>query len=241
MIEGLILAAGVGSRMGHLTASTPKCLVEIAPRQPILSLALESMNSFVARTVVVTGYMAHAVASHVAERDDVTPVFNPNYLLMSNTASLVLGLKQISSRSEVLLVEGDVVFDPEICSSLVGRGSTCTAVELWSPRSEGSFVTIDSRSDVETWSHAQHEEASRAPKVEPRYKTINVSLLSAEFVDECLKLADEQPNFCSLPIELLFDRLVQQGQRVRAAICDDLSWAEVDTPDDLEEARGVVQ
>lgn len=57
-----ILAGGLGTRLGHLTAARPKALVEVRDR-PLLDLVLESVRRSLpaSRVLVITGHLAPAV------------------------------------------------------------------------------------------------------------------------------------------------------------------------------------
>lgn len=58
---GIILAAGRGSRMNALTASKPKCMLELAGR-PLLHWQLEAMRKAgIEQIIVVRGYAGHCL------------------------------------------------------------------------------------------------------------------------------------------------------------------------------------
>jgi glucose-1-phosphate thymidylyltransferase len=66
-MDGVVLAAGEGTRMRPLTADRPKALVEVAG-QPLLSHAFESLLSVgVDRAVVVVGYRSEAIVDRYGD------------------------------------------------------------------------------------------------------------------------------------------------------------------------------
>ena len=63
----LLLAAGLGSRLGPLTEALPKCLVSVSG-VPILERLLRSLDSHrFERLVIVTGYKAEAIRGYLGE------------------------------------------------------------------------------------------------------------------------------------------------------------------------------
>jgi len=73
-MDGIVLAAGEGTRMRPLTADRPKALVEVAG-QPLLSHALEALLSVgVDRLVVVVGYQGETIVDRYGDSYRGTPL-----------------------------------------------------------------------------------------------------------------------------------------------------------------------
>ncbi|MEO1694512.1 MAG: nucleotidyltransferase family protein [Pseudomonadota bacterium] len=65
-----VLAAGLGSRMRHLTQATPKPLIEVAGRS-LLDRVLDGLVAAgVNKAVVNVHYLADQIETHLAQRDD---------------------------------------------------------------------------------------------------------------------------------------------------------------------------
>ncbi len=81
-MKAIILSAGQGSRLGHLTAERPKCLIEFAGRS-LLDRQLDTLAACgVDEAVVVTGFRDDQVEAALARRiggPRVRTVFNPFY------------------------------------------------------------------------------------------------------------------------------------------------------------------
>jgi D-glycero-alpha-D-manno-heptose 1-phosphate guanylyltransferase len=68
MKEAIVLAGGVGSRLGRLTADTPKPLVRVAGR-PFLEFILDYLaEQGIGRVMLSVGYLAAKVESHFGKR-----------------------------------------------------------------------------------------------------------------------------------------------------------------------------
>lgn len=114
----LILAAGRGKRLVPLTASRPKCLVEIGG-YPILFYQLRALEACGIRDIVmVTGYRASMIEKYVAKNFPelhVQFIKNPHY---QNTDKLYSWLLAKDSIKESLLsMDSDIIFHPAIISA----------------------------------------------------------------------------------------------------------------------------
>ncbi len=67
----MIFAAGFGTRMGALTATRPKPLIEVAGRTLLDRALAMGAQAGVARTVVNTHYLREQVAAHLADRPEI--------------------------------------------------------------------------------------------------------------------------------------------------------------------------
>jgi choline kinase len=116
---GIILAAGVGSRLRPLTNNVPKCLVPIAGI-PILQRQIEALLACgIGRIIVVAGYKSDQVLNFCQRYPHVVEVVvNQGYANTNNMYSFYTAAQNLGVAS-VLLCNGDVVFEPEIISSLL--------------------------------------------------------------------------------------------------------------------------
>ena len=124
-MKAVILAAGKGTRLGSMTTGTPKCLVEIGGR-PILDYQLAGLEAAgVDDIVVVAGYLADQVIAHAAGRYRV--LINDKYDSSNSIYSLWVAREEAAGKDFVLL-NGDVVADPELLVELVRCPSRCAAL-----------------------------------------------------------------------------------------------------------------
>lgn len=130
-MEAVILAAGQGSRLGPLTDSSPKCLLQVGDRG-IIDHQLRVLETFGIRRVhVVTGYMSEVLEQHLQthyQHFDLNVIFNPYYDLTNVIGSFWLASREI--RDEFIYMHADTIFDRSILGRLLGSdGNIALAVD----------------------------------------------------------------------------------------------------------------
>ncbi len=121
MRKVVILNSGTGSRMGELTADKPKCLVEIAPFETILSRQVRALKDLGLQDILVTtGPFAEKIRDHLEGSFagiNFDYVNNPRYAETNYIYSLLLAGDRLNG--DVLLMHGDLVFDPAVLEKLL--------------------------------------------------------------------------------------------------------------------------
>lgn len=109
-IKVIILAAGIGSRLGH---NIPKAMVELDGGLTILDMQLEFLKEKLELDdiIVVVGYKDGLIRERYP---DLYYVHNSRYRDTNTSKSLLDGLKTVGKGSDVLWLNGDVVFEPRI-------------------------------------------------------------------------------------------------------------------------------
>jgi choline kinase len=241
----LILAAGLGTRLGALTRDRPKCLVPVAG-QPILERAIRALRkNGVTHIALVVGYRHQQIRDTLERLQPglhIDLVVNRQFEHTGTAVSLRLGLEGVAGERDVLLLEGDVVFDHALAARLQEDANTsATLVAGYSADSDfhGSFVLRSPRGRVTHWYH----ETVRPPgfSVEHAWKTVNLSLIRARDVTDTLLPALHtaiQRSGPRAPLEYAMQAWVESSAAppIQALEVGELPWFEVDTPEDLQQA-----
>src|SRR5204862_1260151 len=110
-MKAIILSAGQGSRLGHLTDDKPKCLIEFGGRS-LLDRQLDALQANgIGEAVVVTGFRDDQIEAVLERRRQagegpaVRTVFNPFYKVADNLGSLFVAREEIAG--DVLVWNGD--------------------------------------------------------------------------------------------------------------------------------------
>ena len=124
-IHALILAAGRGSRLGDSGDEVPKCLLEIGRRRLIEHQIDMLTDAGVGPVHVVVGYGADEIREIVGMRAGY--VVNPRWEQTNSLYSFWLARNSI--RGEVVVLNSDVIFAPEILGRLLDQPGDAVAID----------------------------------------------------------------------------------------------------------------
>ncbi len=121
-MQTVILAAGMGTRLGELTVARPKALIDVAGR-PLIDYALAFADAAVGGArLVVAGFCNTAVAGRVAVvAPDARVVENADYR-KGNLLSLCAALPLIDRTDGFLLMNADHIYRPTIAELVAAAG-----------------------------------------------------------------------------------------------------------------------
>ena len=135
-MKAIILSAGQGSRLGHLTDDRPKCLIEFNGRS-LLDRQLDTLaDNGIGEVVVVTGFHDELVNQAVERRrsagegPNVRTVFNPFYKVADNLGSLFLVRDELTG--DCLVWNGDTLVANALMAKVVGnhgRAGICVTID----------------------------------------------------------------------------------------------------------------
>lgn len=125
-MQTMILAAGLGSRLGDLTRDLPKALIEVAGR-PLIDYALAfARRAGAERIVVVGGFCAADLRAVVAELDPAARCVENAAFRQGNLISQRAGLAALDPDAGYLLMNADHIYKPAI-AELVGEVARAAA------------------------------------------------------------------------------------------------------------------
>ncbi len=119
-MQAIILAAGMGRRLGDYTRDNTKCMVEMGGVKIIDRLLAQLGKLDLKRVVIVTGYKGDNLRSHLRDNYhgplSLEFVDNPIYDKTNNIYSLSLAKKQLTE-DDTLLIESDLVVSDRLLPS----------------------------------------------------------------------------------------------------------------------------
>lgn len=144
-MKGVILAAGIGSRLSPLTEDKPKCLVDVAGKK-ILDYQLDSYrNAGIKNIIIVVGYKGYLIEEYCKYIRDlnIEIIYNTDYENTNNMYSLYLAKSKIYNQS-FILNNADVAIDIDIISSLVRSSiDNLVAVDIGLYNEESMKISCD--------------------------------------------------------------------------------------------------
>ena len=232
----LLLAAGTGSRLAPLTDNVPKCLVSVNEKS-ILERLVHSLQAHnFNRLVVVVGHQADCIRDFLGTRAggmEITYITSHLYETTNNIYSLWLARKVINE--PFLLIESDLVFDPEMLEDMLLPDRI--AISKLQPWMNGTTVTINNSQKVEAfYGDESHKHDNN------QYKTVNIYSLSTttwQLMQEKLDLHISN-NMVNGYYETVFSDMVNEGCLSFTPVFFEKSrWYEIDTIADLRAAEKV--
>ena len=180
-MQAIILAAGMGKRLGNLTAENTKCMVKVNGVTLIERMLnqLEELN--LKQIVIVVGYKGQKLKDFISTLQIKTPIIfveNPIYNRTNNIYSLSLASDYLKD-DDTLLLESDLIFDGEILKDLVADSrETLAVVDKFASWMDGTVVTLNGKDEIQNFIPKKY--FSFRDK-EIYYKTVNIYKFSKNF------------------------------------------------------------
>lgn len=180
-MQAIILAAGMGRRLGELTGDNTKCMLEVNGVR-LIDRTLECLNEVgVRRLIMVVGYKAQNVIDYVGTKYkeiDITYIENTIYDKTNNIYSLYLA-KDYLLAEDTLLLESDLIYESSVVRRLVENDYPNLAlVDKYESWMDGTVVTLDEEYRIEDFITKSQFKYSDIDKY---YKTVNIYKFSKEF------------------------------------------------------------
>ena len=150
-MQSIILAAGMGSRLGALTAENTKCMVKVNEVTLIERLLSQLEDLKLSRIVIVTGYKGKKLQDYIKTlgiKTEIVFVDNPIYDKTNNIYSLYLARNYLLSE-DTMLFESDIIFDDKIIKSLYAdKRETLAVVAQYESWMDGTVVRLSDDDEI---------------------------------------------------------------------------------------------
>ncbi len=182
-MQAIILAAGMGRRLGDYTRDNTKCMVPVNGVR-LIDRVLGQLSALgLNRIIIVTGYKGENLRRYVSDRysgqQDIMFVDNPIYDRTNNIYSLSLVMDQMQE-DDTLLIESDLIFSDRMFPMIVDDPAPNVALvakyETWM---DGTMVKLDAESNIVSF---VPKKAFDYADVDEYYKTVNIYKFSREFI-----------------------------------------------------------
>ena len=181
-MQAIILAAGMGKRLGELTKDNTKCMVPVNGIRLIDRMLTQLSALQLNRVVIVVGYQGENLIRHIGDRYEgqlkIEYIHNPIYDKTNNIYSLGLAKAQMQE-DDTLLLESDLIFDSAMLNLIISHPYPNLALvakyETWM---DGTMVRLSEDNDIVSFipkKAFKHAEAAHY------YKTCNIYKFSREF------------------------------------------------------------
>lgn len=181
-MQAIILAAGMGKRLGEYTKENTKCMVPVNG-VPMIDRTLNQLCGLgLKRVVIVIGYEGEKLVDYIGKRFEgkliIEYVNNPIYDKTNNIYSLALA-KDKMIEDDTLLIESDLLLDDRMLPLILNNPYPNLAlVAKYQTWMDGTMVRIDEDNNIVNFIP---KKAFKYADVDFYYKTVNVYKFSKEF------------------------------------------------------------
>ena len=181
-MQAIILAAGMGRRLGELTRDNTKCMVPVNGVRLIDRLLGQLEKLPLNRIIIVVGYKGKELREYIktTHHSPLTIEFyeNPIYDKTNNIYSLSL-VKEQMQEDDTLLIESDLIVSDRLFNMILDDPYPNLALvakyETWM---DGTMVRLDDDQNIVNFIS---KEAFDYNDVDAYYKTVNIYKLSRDF------------------------------------------------------------
>lgn len=222
-MKAVILAAGVGSRLGR---PFPKSLTALPGGEAIMGRQIRILRDCGIREIyVVCGFKKTIIMEN---HPDVFYRYNPFFYITNTSKSLLCAVRDLDD--DILWVNGDVVFDSGVIDKMVREPSNLVAVD----RKKTGEEEIKYRTDENGYIAALSKSVESAEGEGVGVNTVARASLPA--LVEALERCDDNDYF-----ERALELMIERGDRFTALDISEYRCIEVDFEEDLSEAHRLFQ
>lgn len=242
-MQAVILAAGMGKRLGEYTKENTKCMLEVNGIK-LIDRAMESFSKVgVSRVVMVVGYMRDKVKAYLGNECQgvrIEYVDNEIYDKTNNIYSLYLA-KDYLIEEDTLLLESDLIFEPCVLTRLLDdKYPNIALVDKYESWMDGTVVTLDDDNHITRFID---KEEFKYEEIKDYYKTVNIYKFSKEFLSqyyvpflEAYSKALGNNEYYEQVLKVI---LHLKHAPLKALPLDGETWYEIDDLQDLDIASGM--
>lgn len=242
-MQAIILAAGMGKRLGELTKNNTKCMVEVNGVKLIDRVLTFLSHLDLKRIVIVVGYKAQNLVQYIENQYgnlNIEFVENPIYDKTNNIYSLALA-KDKFKEDDTLLLESDLIFEESMLKKLVDdKQPDIALVAKYEKWMDGTMVTIDDDCNILNFISKKEFRQENADKY---YKTVNIYKFSKGYINnQYLPLLEA---YCQMKgnneyyEEVLRVLTMIDKSSLKALPIGDEKWYEIDDIQDLDIAETI--
>lgn len=242
-MQSIILAAGLGSRLGELTKECTKCMVKINGITLIERMLRQLDRYGMDRIIIVTGYKGDILKDYVQNLGINTPVVfvdNSDYRHTNNIYSLWL-TREFLEEMDSLVLESDMIFEDRVIEKMLAIDNGCgTFVARPRPWMDGSIVKLDKDNNIVYF--VDDEEVKR---IDPSYyhKIVSIYKFKKRYVlekymtylNEYVKKNKDNNLYESLLKVIDLD----VEKKIPAEILDEEQWYEINDIQDMDIAESM--
>lgn len=244
-MQAMILAAGMGKRLKHLTENNTKCMVKVNGVS-MIERALNILDKkHFSRIVIVVGYEGQKLIDFITGLEidtSIEYVWNTDYEKTNNIYSLSLAKKYLCQEDTILL-ESDLVFEEKVIDMLLeDKRHSLALVDKFESWMDGSCMVVDTDDRILDFIPGKYFDFAEKEKY---YKTVNIYKLSSKFSEnvyvpflEAYEKAMGENEYYESVIKLI---AMLDTNEIRVKRLTGQKWYEIDDMQDLDIAESMFE
>lgn len=240
-MQAIILAAGMGKRLGELTKNNTKCMVEVDGMRLIERTLRILDQKKLNRIILVVGYQYKNLISFVDSlgiQTKIEYIINEIYDKTNNIFSLSLAKEQMIE-DDTLLLESDLIFEERLIGMLLeDKRDSLALVDKFESWMDGTCIVVDQDDNITDFIPGK---LLKYGEKEQYYKTVNIYKFGAEFsknvyvpfLEAYAKVMGNNEYYeAVIKLILLLDKNTMKAKRLQGEL-----WYEIDDIQDLDIAQ----
>lgn len=240
-MQAIILAAGMGKRLGELTKNNTKCMVEVDGMR-LIERALRILDrKNLNRIILVVGYQHEnlmAFVNSLGIQTKIEFIINEVYDKTNNIFSLSLAKEQMIE-DDTLLLESDLIFEERLIDMLLeDKRDSLALVDKFESWMDGTCIVVDQDDNITDFIPGK---LLQYREKEQYYKTVNIYKFGADFsknvyvpfLEAYAKVMGNNEYYeAVIKLILLLDKNTMKAKRLQGEL-----WYEIDDIQDLDIAQ----
>ena len=240
-MQAIILAAGMGKRLGELTKNNTKCMVEVDGVR-LIERALRILDrKNLNRIILVVGYQHEnlmAFVNSLGIQTKIEFIINEVYDKTNNIFSLSLAKEQMIE-DDTLLLESDLIFEERLIDMLLeDKRDSLALVDKFESWMDGTCIVVDQDDNITDFIPGK---LLQYREKEQYYKTVNIYKFGADFsknvyvpfLEAYAKVMGNNEYYeAVIKLILLLDKNTMKAKRLQGEL-----WYEIDDIQDLDIAQ----
>ncbi|AMW16053.1 HAD-IIA family hydrolase [Glaesserella parasuis] len=230
-MKGVILAAGIGSRLRPMTDDKPKCLVKVSGK-PMLEYQLDAYRmAGIKDIVIVIGYKGEHIERYCRYINDlnITIIKNEEYEETNNMYSLYLAKEHLQGEP-FILNNADLVIEKEIIANmLAAKEDNLVAVDVGLYNDESMKIICDSEGYIRDISKKIPQDRAVGCSIDFYKISHQISTLLFKEITETIEEGNRK-NWTEVALQRIFQR---KDVLFSVLNISKYKWVEIDNCDDL--------
>lgn len=185
-MQALMLAAGMGKRLGRFTKNSTKCMVNVNGKT-LIEYAIEALvKCGIQKFIIVVGYKSEILKNYIKEKFpkeklngmEIEFIENTIFDKTNNIYSLYLARKELE-KDDTILLESDLIFKGKIIQQMISSPEkNLAAVSHYENWMDGTCTLLDENDSI---TGMVSKENFNWQKTDLYYKTVNIYKFSSDF------------------------------------------------------------